>query len=468
MRKLNFDHKSLNFRLWLYFVVFALLLMAVLWVFQIFFLNAYYQDMKIRETSKVAADIEKAYGGDGFLDAVRELSITNDMYIHIETFNGRIIFSPSTEERRRPSYAYMNEMESVKAELIKSPESRVSVIIPESRTDTNTLAYAAYLNESPYNQVILYIFSPLYPVSSTVSILRTQLIYVTLISLVLAFAVSYYLSRRVTKPITQITASAKSLAEGDYSANFHSSNYTEITELANTLSYASSRLEKADTLQKDLMANVSHDLRTPLTMVKSYAEMIKDISGEDPEKRETHLNVIIEEADRLNSLVGDMLVLSRVQSGSLPFERSRFNLKDVISNILQSYDLYCENEGYTFTLSCADDIIVNADRAKIEQVLINLINNAVKYCGQDKLIIISVKQAEEKVRCEITDHGMGIPQSEIGQIWDRYYKASTNHVRGTSGTGLGLAIVKEILTLHDAKFGAVSEPGKGSTFWFEL
>ena len=468
MPKLKFDRKSLYFKLWVYFAFFALFLMAVFWVFQIFFLNTYYQGMKIRETEKVALTIEKAYGSNDFLDTIQELSITNDMYIHIETFAGRIIFSPATEERARSSVAYLSEMESVKAELLNSQAPNVSVIIPEPRTDTNTLAYAAYLSKAPYNQVILYIFSPLYPVSGTVSILRAQLVYVTVISLILAFVISYYLSRRITKPIRDITNSARSLAEGNYGASFKAGPYTEITDLANTLSYASSALEKTDSLQKDLMANVSHDLRTPLTMVKSYAEMIRDISGDDPEKRGAHLSVIIEEADRLNSLVGDMLALSRIQSGSLPLEKSRFDMKDMISNLLCSYDILCEREGYTLTLSCDENMTVNADKAKIEQVVSNLLNNAVKYCGQDKTVLVTVKKAGGKIRCEVEDHGKGIPQSEIGQIWERYYKGSANHARGATGTGLGLAIVKEILTLHGADFGVSSEYGNGSTFWFEL
>jgi len=416
MRKINFNRKSLNFRLWLYFAAFALLLMAILWFLQIFFLNAYYQDMKIRETAKVASAIENRFGGDDFLDTIKELSITNDMYIHIETFDGSIIFSPATEERRRPSYAYVSEMAMVRGQLLQSAGPHVSVIIPETRTDTNTLAYASYLNQSPlpFNRVILYIFSPLYPVDSTVSILRTQLAYVTVISLLLAFALSYFLSRRLTLP-------------------------------------------------KDVMANVSHDLRTPLTMVKSYAEMIRDISGDNPEKRNAHLSVIIEEADRLNLLVNDMLTLSGVQSGALPLEKSCFNMKDAIESILGCYSLYSENEGYTFTLICGSSVAVTADQAKIKQVISNLVNNAVKYCGQDKQIIISVNENDGRVRCEIEDHGQGIPQNEIGKIWDRYYIGST-----AGGTGLGLAIVKEMLTLHGAKFGVKSEPGKGSTFWFEL
>ena len=507
IHKINFDRKSLNFRLWTYFAIFALLLMAILWFLQIFFLNTYYQDMKIRQTERTAQIIQREFGSDDFIDTVIDLSIANDMYIHIETFGGTIVFRPETEDRYRPLRAYVYEMSRMRAQLLNSSELQVSAIIPEPRTDTNIFAFAKYLvNDPPFNQVILYIFTPLYPVASTIAILRTQLIYVTIISLLLAFALSYYLSRRVTRPIREIIGSAKNLADGNYNVRFSGGNFTEITDLANTLTYAASRLEKTDSLQKDLMANVSHDLRTPLTMIKSYAEMVRDLSGDNPEKREAHLNVIIEEADRLNLLVGDILTLSRAQSGFLPLSMMPFNVKNAISNLLQSYELYCEREGYTITLLCDDDLAVTADQEKIKQVITNLLNNALKYCGDDKQVIISARRvaascshldysnagsdvgqnagsdvstnagtgtgantaASSKVRFEVIDFGVGIPESEIQKIWERYQKAGSNLVRSTTGTGLGLSIVKEILVLHNARFGVKSKPGEGSTFWFEL
>ena len=468
-QKIKFDPKSLKFKLWLYFAVFALLLMVVLWFLQILFLNYTYQDMKIRETTNAASIIQRNFGHEDFIDIVVDLSITNDMYIHIETFGGSIIFSPETAGRMRPSYAYISEMAEVRTMLLQSAEPSISVIIPEPRTDTNTLAYATFLvNEPPFNVVILYIFSPLYPVASTIAILRTQLIYVTLISIVLALAISFYLSRRIAKPIRELTSSAKNLAGGNYNIRFTDTHYTEIADLANTLTYAAGQLEKTDTLQKGILANVSHDLRTPLTMVKSYAEMIRDLSGDNPEKRNAHLNVIIEEADRLNLLVGDILTLSSAQSGALPLTMTHFNLKNTVANLLQSYDLHCEREGCKIILSCHENVFVTADQEKIKQVVSNLLNNALKYCGDDKRIIISIKKIDRKVRLEVIDYGIGIPQNELPQIWERYYKAHANHIRSESGTGLGLSIVKQILILHNAEFGVESKLGEGSTFWFEL
>ncbi len=174
---------------------------------------------------------------------------------------------------------------------------------------------------------ILYIVSPLYPVKSTISILRVQLVYITVIAALLALTLALYLARRISRPIKEITHSAAEMGKGNYGVKFKGGHYSEIVELADTLTNASRELEKTDMYQKDLIANVSHDLRTPLTMIKSYAEMIRDLSGDNPEKREAHLNVIIDETNRLNTLVNDMLNMSKMQSRSITIERSNFDIK---------------------------------------------------------------------------------------------------------------------------------------------
>lgn len=318
------------------------------------------------------------------------------------------------------------------------------------------------------NSMVLYMFSPLYPVKSTISILRTQLLYITVIALLLTLSMSIYLATHISKPINDITKSAAEMGRGNYGVQFKGGPYSEIQELADTLTDASRELEKTDMYQKDLIANVSHDLKTPLTMIKSYAEMVRDLSGDNPEKREQHLAVIIEEADRLNVLVDDMLVMSRMQRRKIELDKTNFDITECAASLLSSYDILAEKDGYHFTFKNPGPVLVNADEVRIKQVLSNLINNAVKYCGEDKEIGITIKKVGKRVRCEVKDNGQGIAPDEINHVWDRYYKSSTHHVRPTEGSGLGLSIVKEILTLHKAGYGVVSKEGKGSTFWFEL
>lgn len=227
------------------------------------------------------------------------------------------------------------------------------------------------------------------------------------------------------------------MGKGNYGIKFKGGHYTEIRELADTLTEASRELEKTDMYQKDLIANVSHDLRTPLTMIRSYAEMIRDLSGDIPEKRDAHLQVIIDETDRLNVLVNDMLNMSRMQSRKIELEYSNFDLRATAQSLLASYDILTEQEGYTIQFNAPAPIIVNGDEARIKQVLSNLINNAVKYCGEDKVIIINLKKSGKKMRCEVIDHGAGIAPDEINHVWERYYKSSTHHVRPTDGAAWG-------------------------------
>lgn len=469
--KFNFDRNSINFKLWAYFALFAAFLLLILWLLQIFFLNTYYQEMKISETKKVAGVIAGKYGSKDFLETIRSLSVTNDMYIQIET-DDAILFSPSSESGRTPTYMYLPEMGTVRKLLIEGNQGSASIIIPENnmeRGDKKTLAYASFLENSQGERVILYIFSPLFPVDSTVGILTNQLVYVTVISLLMSFCLSIYLSKRISKPIKSITSTAENFAAGKYNVVFEGGHYTEIIQLADTLNLASVELQKTDDLRKDLIANVSHDLRTPLTMVKSYAEMIRDLSGDNPEKRKAHLNVIIEEADRLNLLVSDMLALSRLQTHITPIEKKEFDISMTVKSIVNAFTIYKEREGYEFILECPDKpAMINADENKIKQVISNLFNNAIKYCGEDKEIVVRILQTKSMVRCEVSDHGMGISVDEISKIWDRYYKASTNHVRTVKGTGLGLSIVKEIIILHNGRYGVDSQEKKGSTFYFEL
>lgn len=467
--RLTPDFKSLKFKLWMHFFLFTVLVLGLLWFLQIFFLNNYYEEMKIKDTNDIAHDIMMMYGNKDFIDNVSDLSSSNDMYIHIEASDGSIIFEPATYGDKHASYAaYLTEIDRMKAELVASSSRSVALTVPVADTNYKMLSYATYLDTTPGREIVLYLFSPLYPVESTITILTNQLFTVTFLSLIVASIIGIILAMRISKPIDDINKTAKRLAKGEFGIIFHGGHYSEIINLADTLTYTSIELEKASRLQADLMANVSHDIRTPLTMVKSYAEMIRDLSGDNPEKRNTHLQVIIDEADRLNVLVTDMLAMSRMQSGVAVLEKRVFSIREATESILQSYGVLMEQDGYTLIFNCPEDIRISADEAKIKQVISNLINNAVKYCGIDRTVYISALKTGGKLRFEVTDHGMGIEPSELEHIWDRYYKASTNHVRNTTGSGLGLSIVKNILVLHKADFGVNSEVGKGSTFWFEL
>lgn len=462
------DFKSLKFKIWLYFAIFAVVLMAILWFLQIIFLETYYEDMKTKEIIRAANSIAGEYGQLD-IEKMKEYSYKDDMYIHLESDSGIVIYTASSAYVRPSIISGQRDIEVVKRLLKSSRSGTVSFTINDRPGNVKTLVYGKLIRDNEGNNIYLSIFAPLSPVESTVEILANQLIIITVISLILAFSLSFFISRNLTKPLVKITDSASLLARGNYGVKFEGGQYSEIIRLADTLNYTSKELAKSDELKKDLIANVSHDLRTPLTMVKSYAEMIRDLSGDNPEKRNSHLQVIIDEADRLNQLVSDLLTLSKMQSGVSLLEIQEFNLAEAARSVLSSYQILKETGEYSFICSFDDIVTVKGDPGRIKQVLSNLLNNAVRYDNRGKEITLSITDCKDRVRCEVKDRGEGIPDEELEHIWERYYKVSGNRGRSSGGgSGLGLAIVKEILTLHGARFGVESKVGSGSNFWFEL
>lgn len=468
--KLRLDYRSIKFKTWLYFVLFAAFLMIILWFLQVLFLNNFYEVMKVEQTKNVTKNIENyylRYDRERFLDKIEDISDSNDMFIYVVSSDGNTTYFRPSGNSTSSSY-YAGQIQYVNEYMLENGTSSAELRIKSQDESKRVLAYASGLTDEDKTPLMVYVFSPLYPVSSTISILTNQLVYVTFISLVLACLISFYLSVRITRPIRRITNSAERLAEGEFGIVFRGGHYTELNKLADTLTRASIELEKSDMLQKDLIANVSHDLRTPLTMIKSYAEMIRDISGDNPAKRDEHVQVIVDEADRLNSLVGDLLTLSRMQSGKMILERKDFSITEAVRSIINTYRIMEMEDGYTFNFNCPANYIVNGDEDKIKQVVSNLITNAIKFCGDDKTINVTLKKRGRIVICKVEDHGVGIAPEELSHVWERYYRASSNMVRASEGTGLGLSIVKEILTLHKVDFGVDSTLGKGTTFWFEL
>lgn len=303
------------------------------------------------------------------------------------------------------------------------------------------------------------------PVQAMVKTLQDQSLCTGLILAIIALLMAWLMSRLITKPIINMNESAKKLARGEYDADFSGNGYREISELANTLNYASRELAKTDHLQKELISNISHDLRTPLTMIKGYSEVMRDIPGENTPE---NIQIIIDETSRLSDLVNDMLDLSRIQAGTRKPDPQPFSLTATVRDTMLRYERLTMQDNYHIEFVADRDVEVSADRGMILQVIYNLINNAINYTGEDKYVSVRQDIAGDRIRISVTDTGEGIAKDQIAMIWDRYYKVDKVHRRATVGTGLGLSIVKEILEQHHATYGVQSTLGKGSTFWFEL
>ena len=461
------DTSSIKTTTLLSFVIFALFLVMILWGLSNFYLNSFYERARSQEVMRTAETLEAQFRQDrySFGPLALQTAGTNDLYIRIDTPEDNLVFDGTREVQG--SDAFESDVNRIKTRLASSEAGNVS----ETRRDNSgmgaRLVYASYITAGGADN-ILCIIAPLYPDQVTVRILRDMLIYVSFIVLIVSLLLAFALSVRLTSPIEKLTRSAQELSKGNHDVYFDGAGFTETKELAKALNKASYEMEKTDFYQREIIANVSHDLKTPLTMIRSYAEKIIDITGDNPEKRNADLNVIISETEHLNRLVSDMLSVSNLQSNNIELRMETFDLVEAARSVYESFLALATSEGFEIHFHPCKPAYVVGDRTRMTQVMTNFVSNAVKYSGDNKYIDIRLNKTSKKVTFHCIDHGMGIPSDEIGHVWDKYYRTSANHERGIEGTGLGLAIVKGILNLHGAKYGVESEEGKGSDFWFEM
>ena len=539
---------SIKWKTFSIFLIFTIVLLGVLWFFQIAYLNDFYKMIKKQETEQVLDNVENLLRTeDDPSEAIEKLAANRNLGIFITDSDGQPLYNAeyisNSQMSSLPQFLFSSfynqalenggeavvefkgsqlqrkhvpgsqppgdepvtdgdeadseeepatgegadgtedatvspdntESELSSEEILEEKPGKIAYTIPPEQKEElfrqnigNELAesviYIRIVNIGGTENVIM-INSVLTPVDATVSTLKAQLRIISIIIIVIAFILAVALSRSLSKSIISINDEAKKLAAGDYSVKFNSKDYMEVAELSKTLNYAASELGKADSFQKELIANVSHDLRTPLTMIKGYAEVMRDIPGENTPE---NVQVIIDETERLSGLVNDMLDISKLKAGTISIQPEEYNITESIRHVLERYNKLREVEGYTIDFKYDREVNILADEQKMYQVLYNLVNNAINYTGPDKKVTVIQKVNGNTLRIEVKDTGDGVKQEDIPYVWDRYYKDKTAHKRALQGTGLGLSIVKSVLELHGARYGVSSVQGQGATFWFEI
>lgn len=473
----------LRYRVVMYFLLFSLIMLILLWLFQTVFFKGFYRSVKISQVESCAKNIitmmqgtedDEGVNVDKVSAMVEYIYEQNDMMVALYDLNTNFAMSicssdvPENLEKISGSdvIRYRNmAMQNGGTYL----EYRHKALNEDSgsleKYAAESVTYSEVFMDSGNGRYMITIRSIITPFNSVVDTLRNQLIIISAILIVLSVVLSIIVSNLITRPIIKTNKAAKELAKQHYDVKFESDGYLEIRELNDTLNFAARELTKVEKLRKDLIANISHDLRTPLTMITGYGEVIRDLPGENTPE---NIQIIIDEATRLNELVTDLLDISKLQSGAMQLVRTDFSLTKCIEEIFNRYTKLIEQNHYNIVFNYKEDVIINADDVKIKQVIYNLINNAINYVGDDKTVIVTQIADKNFVRVEVTDHGVGIDPDKLEYIWDRYYKVDKAHKSAVIGTGLGLSIVKNILELHNARFGVKSKLGAGSTFWFEL
>ncbi len=484
---------SIKWKVFLYMLSFSAILICLLWLFQTVYLDRFYKTIKKNDVNHALDNMESLIDDDDIQSAVDTIADRYEIGVVIADSQGNKIYSSETSFRgsinrfdamRLQEIFQQAEQNNGKTEIsienhqkfehydidfienseMETPKYDKLPNMPKNRQDEGIIKAKIVTTDTGEKYAVI-VESIITPVSATVHTLRIQLIYISIIMVLLSLLIAFIISKRISKPIIQMNNSAKQLAKGNFDVEFSGNGYKEIAELSKTLNHTTKELSKSDVLQKELLANVSHDLRTPLTMITGYAEVMRDLPGENTPE---NVQVIIDEAKRLTGLVNDLLDISKIQAGVTELSTQEFDITESIKAVIERHSKLLEPYGYHIYFKYHENIIVDADEFKIYQVIYNLIANAVNYSKEDKNITVRQIRQGKHVRIEVTDHGLGIPKEKLENVWDRYYKIDKNHRRAIVGSGLGLSIVKNILDLHDAEYGVDSEEGKGSTFWFEL
>ena len=480
MRK-HLNRLKLKWRVFAYLLIFCAILLVFLWLFQTVLLDSFYRAVKVMEIKSNAALILKNIDSQDLSTLVDTISDSGETSIDIVSADGTDVYSVENVKNNQFSKMTAQDKENLVSLALAQNGEYVSyntvsfsghkdfdgAFSGKAHADppVQSIIFVKVVKNAAGDTIALLMNTQISPVNATVTTLRYQLYVITGVMILLSVFLAFLIARRVSKPIEEINKSAKVLAAGKYDIDFNGKGFREIGELSDTLNTAAAELSKVDTLRRELMANISHDLRTPLALLYSYAEMMHDFPAEISSEQ---TQIIMDEVQRLTTLVNDVLDISKLESGALTLNESQFDLTHSLSETVKRVGELIKKDGYQITFLEDGQVVVRADETKIMQVFYNLLINAIHYTGKDKTITVRQIQTPGRVRIEVSDTGDGIAPEDQPYIWDRYYKADKKHKRAVTGTGLGLSIVKKVIDLHGGECGVSSDAGNGSTFWFSL
>ncbi len=463
-------------------ILLSLVTLLILWSFQVFMLDTMYYQLIKNRMEDTATEIEVLYceKDTNFSRSISELAINNEFCIYVfdesgspvanaHPSSGCIIHGINGETLTELYHSALsnggNEFQRANMKGFQNSDDDHR-FFPHSKYSVRDRILNVSVKDTSRGALIIMLDAATTPVNVIKVALMLQLLITTIITAILSAIISNILAKKLSQPIADVNRAAKRLTAGEYDVEFTGEGYREIYELSDTLNQTAKDLKKTDDLQKELIANISHDLRTPLTLITGYCEMMRDIEGENSPE---NMQVVIDETARLSSLVNDLVDLSKYQGGTEKLDVEYFDIDALLIETTERYRKLMQDKEYTFIYESVGETVVKGDKKRLLQVIYNLLNNAINYAGDDKTVILEVLHRENgKIRIEISDHGEGIPKEDLPYIFDRYYKVDRVHKRAVTGTGLGLSIVKGILERHGATYGVRSELGVGSTFYFEV
>ncbi len=481
MKKNLFGRISIRWKIFAYLILFSAVLLILLWLFQTVFLENFYKYIKHGEVrsamDSIVANIDKDFKAE--IDKVSERF---DVCIEVLDSNGVPIYSNDPPDECIIHRLPRNQKTDIVRKTLASGELSgyydFANLIEDPYfsldfhkhpmpffSEKEVVLYGQSVSASDGTVYVVLVNSMLTPVSATVGTIRIQLLFVSVFMIAFSVLLAVMISKNVSRPILKLNDSAKTLAKGKYDVSFEGDGFKEVSELSETLNYAAVELSKVDELRRDLIANISHDLRTPLTLIKGYSEAMRDLPDENNAE---NAQIIIDEAQRLSELVNDALDLSKFQSGTQSLTVTEFDLSLLLKDVAERFGKLVCVDGYEVVLESTVSVNVCGDEILISRVIYNLLINAVNYTGGDKKVVVRQYVENKNAVVEVVDSGKGISQEELPYIWDKYYKSAKDKRSTVEGTGLGLSIVRSVIELHKGKYGVRSGSDCGSIFWFSL
>ncbi len=430
---------------------------------------------------------EGTLGTEEFQESLEDFSMTDNIAVFIMGTDGRIrLYSTrDSEQLKFQLWDYILGRESV--EMTKILEEGRNYVLRQSRDRMSGMEYLEMIGTLDSGDYFI-MRSPLESIRDSVMLANRFYMGIGAVAIIVSAAIIYFFSRRVTKPVMELAEISKRMTALDFDAKFESEGENEIDMLGEHVNQLSEALEKTiselktannelrrdiehkekiDEMRKEFLANVSHELKTPLALIQGYAEGLKDGISEDVESREYYCEVIIDEAQKMNTMVKKLLTLNEMEFGQDTVSMERFNVAELIEGVVQSCSLLIEQKGGKLRMQLGNPLYVWSDELKIEEVLTNYISNACNHLDGERVIEIKAEEKDNKVRISVFNTGKQIPEEDIERIWDKFYKVDKAHTREYGGSGIGLSIVKAVMESVNGTYG-VKNYINGVEFWIEL
>lgn len=453
------------FGLWLGFTAFAGAVALLFWLVLHFSFQVKYQEQSVEEVGGAVQSIWEKYGQKDFENNISFLARTNGYFVQIISEEGNDILLSVNSQGERSDPQQDNIADPGLFQKLDESDGYCQYYVEDETHPSKWLVRAVVLANVNGNRQVLIVSKSLADVEALNDLLNSRYLLVTAVVLVLASFISVWLAEYFARPFRHLNRKAQQMAAGNYETQFPREGPAEARQLAQTLEFAEQEFNKTEELRREFVANISHDMKTPLTVIKMYAEMLDSFSGEIPEKRAEHVQRILDETDKLTGFINDSMELARLQSGTMEMKEEIFSIFDTAQEVVERV---CANRpDFQFRIECERDIRVKGDRRLIYRVIYNFAANAVKFAGERNEARITIRKYQGNVRVEVIDYGIGIAKEDLEKIWNRFYQVKP-YERNKTGTGIGLNIASEILKMHYAPYGAESTPNEGTCFWFML